>query len=188
MINYRKYYLPIFIVVLVIAYYIAWQFDYYSSKEAITALIDVTLTTIALVIAILEILMVRSISDESRIAVTSALNRITEIFSIADIAKGIRMAYDIQKYIQGDEFFVAHIRMQDLKSIIIPLKNDKKFQDIEFSSKLSEALLTLSVDINNLNLLLNGSKPKQIDKVKMNLNLENLVTILTEYDNYIKTL
>jgi len=188
MIDFRRYYLWISVVILLVASIIAFSLKFYESKEAITALIDVTLTSIALIIAILEILMVRTIAENSQIAVQGALNRISEIFSVADISKGIKLAYDIQKYLRSNDYASAHIRLQDLKSIVIPLKNDKRFETLPLSKELPNFLSTLSIDINNLDVVLSGTKTKSIDTIKINGNLENLVSVLLEYENQIKSL
>ena len=184
MINYRRHYWWISLAIVVVSVVVAWIANY-NSKETITALVDVTLTTIALLVAILEIAMVRSISEESRTAVHHAVNRLNEIFSVADITHGIRLSYDIQKYLQSGNNIAAHIRLQDLKQIVIPLKNDKRFHGLESSKKLNDSVASLAIDINNLNSNIITSK-KGLDVVKINENLENLVTILIEYDNHIK--
>ncbi len=186
MIDFRKYYWLLCTCSTIIGTTIAWIFKFYEDKGALTALVDVTLTFIALTIAILEILELRNIAESSRLAVEGALGRITELFSVADITKGIKTAYDIQKYLRSNEFHIAHIRMQDLKSIVIPLKNDKRFEALDLSKQLPDILFTLSVDIKNVESTISGLKNKSMDITKMNGNLENLVSVLIEYENYIK--
>jgi hypothetical protein len=187
MINYRKYYWLYSLIQIVIAIVIAWQFHFYNNAGELMGLIGIVLTTIALLIAILEIAMLRNITEAAQFAVNLALGRITEIMSVSDISKGIKTAYDIQKYLRSSEYVMAHIRMQDLKFIAIPLKNDKRFHALDASIKLPDILSKLSIDINNLDSVITGTKNKSIDIIKMNGNLEDLVSTLIEYENFIKT-
>lgn len=188
MTNYRKYYTVISIATIIIASFIAWHFKFYEDKGEMTALIDVSLTSIALIIAILEILMVRSITESSNKAVSVALGRIAEIVSVSDISRGIKTAYEIQKYLRSEQSVIAHIRMQDLKFIIIPLKSDQRFSCLDASKRLPNVVSTLTIDINNLESILNREKNKVINVSKINSNLEELVSILIEYENLIKSI
>jgi hypothetical protein len=185
--NYRPYYRWISLIILAVGIIIAWTLNFYKNEGELVALIDVTLTSIALIIAILEILMVRNITESSNEAVKIALVRISEIFSISDISKGIKIAYDIQKYLRSTSYIIAHLRMQDLKSIVIPLKNDNRFKDLEVAKKLPDMFSTLSIDINNIDLFVNEKKKQTLDISKINSNLEELVSILLEFENHIKT-
>lgn len=185
--NYRKSYKWIALIIGVIGFTIGYFLKFYEHKGDLTALIDVTLTSIALIIAILEILELRTISEASSIAVKQALLRIKEIVSVSGIANGIRIAQDIQKYLIEGNLNVAHLRMKDLKFIIIPFKNDERFRALQITKELPRYIATLGVDINILQSELSGKKSDNLDTNKISNNLEEIVTLLIEYDTLIKS-
>lgn len=77
------------------------------------------------------------------------------------------------------------MRMKDLKSILIQVKYNDDLLEYTNNGLYNQNITDLGSDINNLHDLITGIK-KGVNFSRLNQNLENLATTLTEFENKLK--
>lgn len=138
-----------------------------------------------LVIAYLQIQSIKQTSQQTKEAVDKSLFRINQVLSISDISRANKVIQEIQSSILGNKHELALIRMKDLKQILIQVKYNRDLDEFTTDTNYNQNIIDLSIDISNINdLLLLGKQGINFSKV--NQNLENLATLLSEFENALK--
>ncbi|MGI4021989.1 MAG: hypothetical protein ACRYFA_10820 [Janthinobacterium lividum] len=136
-------------------------------------------------LAYLQIQSIKETSEETKKAVESSLLRINKVLSISEISKASKVIQEIQTSILNDKSELALIRMKDLKQILIQVKFNGDLVEYTSHESYNQHITDLSIDINNINDLLLGKK-LGVNFSKINQNLENLITVLIEFENKLK--
>jgi hypothetical protein len=140
---------------------------------------------VGILIAYLQILSVKRITESTNLAIDTTLNELMKSFSISDLSKAIKLIQEIQSLIRAEKQESALLRMQDLKSILIQIKHIK-ILDGKYESEDYKSLNTnLNIDISNINLFLIKQKTG-ISFPKICENLELITTFFTELENNLK--
>lgn len=132
-----------------------------------------------------QILSLKKSSEETKLAVIESLNRIDQILSVSELSKANKIIQEIQTSNSNSKHEISLLRMRDLKNILIQIKYNKDLNDYTETGLYNQNITDLSIDINNLNDLIIGKK-KGINSSKLNSNLEDLATTLSEFENKLK--
>ncbi|CCG53697.1 Probable transmembrane protein of unknown function [Flavobacterium indicum GPTSA100-9 = DSM 17447] len=136
-------------------------------------------------IAYIQIISLKLTNEQTKIAVENSLNKINQLLSISELSKAIKIIQEIQTSNINGKHEVALIRMKDLKSILIQIKYNSELNIYTETNIYNQNITDISIDINNLNDFLIGRK-KGLNFSKLNSNLEELSTTITEFENKLK--
>lgn len=136
-------------------------------------------------IAYIQIISLKLTNEQTKIAVENSLNKINQMLSVSELSKAIKIIQEIQTSNINGKHEVSLVRMKDLKSILIQIKYNSELNIYTETSIYNQNITDISIDINNLNDLLIGKK-KGLNFSKLNSNLEELSTTITEFENKLK--
>lgn len=136
-------------------------------------------------IAYIQIISLKLTNEKTKTAVENSLNKINQMLSVSELSKAIKIIQEIQTSNINGKHEVSLIRMKDLKSILIQIKYNSELNIYTETSIYNQNITDISIDINNLNDLLIGKK-KGLNFSKLNSNLEELSTTITEFENKLK--
>ncbi|MGI0010381.1 MAG: hypothetical protein ACREAE_03165 [Nitrosopumilaceae archaeon] len=105
--------------------------------------------------------------------------------SIADISKAGKLAREIQAYVRDEKHESAYLRLTDLKSSLLQFQASVSFKDNVQLKRYNKLVEQIHIDIVNLSDLLRGM-PKDIDFSEVDNHLEQLVTVLSQFENTLK--
>jgi hypothetical protein len=135
-------------------------------------------------IAYEQIKSTKATTEQTNRAVVNSLSRIIQLFSVADLSRAIKIIHEIQNFILSEKYELALLRMKDLKATLIQVKYNKELLSLTNIEIYNKAITDLSIDTNNINDLLLGKKKVNFSKVNENLN--QIETILGEFENKLK--
>jgi hypothetical protein len=138
-----------------------------------------------LAIAYLQIQSINQTSRQTKIAVEKSLLRITQVLSVSDLSRANKTIQEIQSFIIQEKYEIALMRMKDLKGILIQVKYNEELVEYTSDYVYNQNVTDLGNDINNLHDLIVGTK-KGLNFSRLNQNLENIATTLTEFENKLK--
>ena len=138
-----------------------------------------------LVIAYIQIHSINKTSKYTKFAVEKSLLRINQVLSVSELSKANKVIQEIQYYLIQQKHEIALLRMKDLKSILIQVKYNNDLTEYANDRVYNRNITDIGSDISNLNDLIIGVK-KELNFSRLNQNLENLATILTEFENKLK--
>ena len=136
-------------------------------------------------IAYIQILSLKTTAEQTKNAVENSLNRINQILSVSDLSKANKIIQEIQTSNMNGKHELSLLRMRDLKYILIQVKSSAELNVYTETGTYNQNITDLSIDINNLNDLVLGKK-KGVNFSKLNSNLEDLATTLSEFENKLK--
>lgn len=136
-------------------------------------------------IAYIQIISLKITNEKTKLAVENSLNKINQMLSVSELSKAIKIIQEIQTSNINGKHEVSLIRMKDLKSILIQIKYNSELNIYTETGVYNQNITDISIDINNLNDLLIGKK-KGLNFSKLNSNLEELSTTITEFENKLK--
>ena len=143
------------------------------------------LSFFGIVFAFLQLESLKEINTNTNTEVKNSINRINDILSISELSKGIKVIQEIQTSIHNKKYELSLIRMKDLKYILIQTKHNSKLIELTKKDEYEDSIINLSIDINNVSDSL--LKPnKAINYSKVNSNLEDLSTKISELENKLK--
>lgn len=186
MISYRKYYLWISILILILGTLLAFWLGFFDKhKEGeLVALIDVILTSIALVIAILEIIVIKNVTDEINKSVEETKAKFASILSLSDISRSTKTIEEIQSYLGNDKVEMAYLRLKDLRKVIIESQIRTLFNLLDDQKKIDICCAKVYSDIDDLHSKIYHGKT--IDTNAVSKNLEKLSLTFTTLEEIIK--
>jgi len=144
------------------------------------------LSLYGLYLAYVQILDIKRINEGINIAVTDSLNRINQVLSVSELSKANKIIQEIQTSNLNDKYELSLLRMKDLKYILIQIKSNVELNIYTATDVYNKNITDLTIDIHNLNYLVLGKKKNGVNSTKLNSNLEELSTILTEFENKLK--
>jgi len=133
-----------------------------------------------LLIAIVQILGVKRVADATHTAVKETKEQLISRISLADVAKASRIVEQIQTQLVNKKFELAHLRLQDLRAMLMQFRAGHSFKD--GTSKPYDELLK-SVGIHSENLYGAIYKNKTIDIRVINHTLQGVIEILVAAEN-----
>lgn len=140
---------------------------------------------VGLWLAYSQIKNLSSRSQEIQSAVEESFQRVNQILSVSDLSKAYKIIHETQQYLQTEKYELALLRMKDLKGILIQFKFNKELMMYTDDKIYNTNITDLGSDLNNLTEMLYGKK-SGLNFSKMNQNLENLATTITEFENKLK--
>jgi len=138
---------------------------------------------IGLFITYIQVISLKQATEKTKLEIDNTLNRVNQIISISELSKGSKIIHEIQSANRSSNYELSLIRMQDLKAILIQVKNQQN-EDL-IKDKFKTAIKNLGIDIGAYDALLTKQKTG-IDITKVNSNLEKLSTTLIEFENKLK--
>lgn len=136
-------------------------------------------------LAYAQILSLKVSNQKTQVAVTKSLDRINQILSVSELSKAVKIIQEIQSSNLNNKHELSLIRMKDLKHILIQIKYNSDLNTYTETNIYNKNITDLSIDINNIHDLIIGKK-KNINFSKLNSNLEELSTTLSEFENKLK--
>lgn len=138
-----------------------------------------------LAVAYIQIQNIKKTSQQTKLAVEKSLLRINQVLSVSELSKANKTIQEIQSFLLHQKHEIALMRMKDLKSILIQVKYNEDLSEYTNNGLYNQNITDLGSDLNNLHDLIIGNK-KGVNFSKLNQNLENLATTLTEFENKLK--
>ena len=189
MIKLSKYKIWITVIFIIGTLIISTIFSLLSDKEQTIinafTLFGTFFSLFALVIAYIQIQSINKTSTLTKLAVEKSLLRINQILSVSELSKANKVIQEIQSYLIQQKYEIALLRMKDLKSILIQVKYNNDLTEYTNNRVYNQNITDIGSDISNLNDLIIGKK-KGMNFSRLNQNLENLATVLTEFENKLK--
>jgi DNA-binding protein len=138
-----------------------------------------------LAIAIVQLSSLKEISQETKRAVQETQDKLVQNISIADVSKAIKMIEQIQMHVGLKRYESAHLRLQDLKSLLIQFKQNSQFSKIAVESNYDDLYSDLIIHTLNIYdlVFLAG---KELNSSVLNKTLENIGAILVSFENQLK--
>ncbi len=143
---------------------------------------------LGLLIAYIQIRSIKKTSEATKTAVNESLLEMSRVLSVSDITKSVRTIREIQSFFPQHKYEIALMRMKDLKSLVIQFKYNEELTENTQKNNYKQRIRNLGLDINNLHeLICKNIEPESVNIPKINQNLENFATTLTEFENILKT-
>ena len=143
--------------------------------ETISAVGSVA-SVIALIIAIVQIIAVKKTAVATQQAVEQTKNQLLLNTSISDLSKAIKLTEQIQTYLGSTKFEIAHLKLQELRILLVQFKGSALFVNqtdpVRYSSLLKE------IGIHIINLYNAVFRAKVIQIASVNKTLENVIETL----------
>lgn len=136
-------------------------------------------------LAYMQILSLKISNDATKIAVDKSLNRINQVLSVSELSKANKIIQEIQSSNINNKHELSLLRMKDLKHILIQIKFNTELNIYTETNTYNKNITDLSIDISNLNDFILGTK-RGVNFSKLNSNLEELSTTLSEFENKLK--
>lgn len=144
------------------------------------------LSLFGLGVAYIQILDIKNINEGIQLAVSDSLKRINQVLSVSELSKANKIIQEIQTSNLNQKYEISLLRMKDLKHILIQIKSNAELNIYTETDVYNNNITDLNIDINNLNFLVLGKKKNGVNSTKLNSNLEELSTILSEFENKLK--
>lgn len=178
------------IIIFIIGTVIMGIIFYYlpnSDKSIVNAftLFGTFFSLFGLAVAYIQIQSINRTSKLTKLAIDKSLVRINQVLSVSELSKANKIIQEIQSFIIHQKHEIALMRMKDLKSILIQVKYNGDLSEYTNNGIYNKNITDLGSDINNLHDLIIGNK-KGVNFSRLNQNLENLATTLTEFENKLK--
>lgn len=138
-----------------------------------------------ILLAYIQIQNLNETSKQTKFAVDKSLVRINQILSVSELSRANKIVQEIQTSIIHSKHEISLLRMKDLKQILIQIKYNIELNIYTNTKTYNQNITDISIDINNINDFILGNK-KNVNFSKVSSNLENLATILSEFENKLK--
>ncbi len=175
----------ILIGILITAILIVNLDTYEQSFINIVSIIGSVASVFGLIVAIIQIASIKKISEITSQAVQETKAKLVDKLSIADISKAEKLAREIQMFLRDEKYESAYLRLTDLKSSLLQFQASVSIKDYLQPKKYNKLVEQIQIDIVNLSDLLRGV-PKDVDFSQVNNHLEQLVTVLSQFENAVK--
>jgi len=138
-----------------------------------------------LVVAYIQISSVKRIAKLTEEKVQETKEKMNLILSVSDISKAIKVAEEAQIFLKHESYQSAFLRLKDLKSVIIQASMIPTLNQFSSTDDYLGLKSKLFDDINNLSDFISGHK-KKINFSIINSDLEQISSILIEFENHLK--
>ncbi len=146
----------------------------------ILAAVGSVASVFGLLIAIVQILAVKRVTDATHSAVKETKEQLISRISLADVAKASSIVEQIQMQLMNRKFELAHLRLQDLRSLLMQFRAGHLSND-RVNEHYDELLK--NVGIHSENLFGAIYKKKTIDITVINHTLQGVIDILVAAEN-----
>lgn len=184
--NIKNYTILLFVIGLLIMILIYYNLQT-NDKNIINfiTLFGTYLSVFGLILAFLQLESIKQINEKTQSEVQISLQRVNDVLAISEISKSIKIIQEIQSYLHSQKSELSLIRMKDLKQILIQVKHNNNLIEFTNHSDYEKSIVDLSIDINNISDSL--FKPNRaVNYSKINSNLEELSTTLSNFENKLK--
>lgn len=138
-----------------------------------------------LVIAIIQLYGLRQITEATKRAVSDTRAQLILQISISDITRARKTIEQIQHHAKHNENSLTHLRLQDLRTILLQFSSDKRFVSLVDKHSYADLLSDIGIHTRNIyNTMIDKSKP--IDVTVINQTLEDCSTLLTTLETQLK--
>jgi hypothetical protein len=151
-----------------------------SLSEIISAVGSVA-SVVALIIAIAQIIAVKKTGLATQQAVEQTKNQLLLNISISDLSKAIKLTEQIQTYLGSTKFEIAHLKLQELRILLVHFKGSALFVNQTDLVQYTELLREIGIHIVNLYNAVFRAKLIQIGSV--NKTLENVIETLVAVEH-----
>lgn len=138
-----------------------------------------------ILLAYIQIQNLNQMSKQTKDAVDKSLVRINQVLSVSELSRANKIVQEIQTSIIHSKYEISLLRMKDLKQILIQIKYNVELNSYTNTKTYNQNITDISIDINNINDFILGNK-KNVNFSKVSSNLENLATILSDFENKLK--
>lgn len=142
---------------------------------------------IGLAIAYVNIVSLKQSSIELSKKIDGSIKKVNQLNSISEISKAIKTNQEIQIFIRNGKIESAHLRLLDLKIMLLHFNSDEYLNELTSHNTYVELVVNFGIDLNSINDLFINPKRK-VDFGKITNNLEELSTYLTQFETRIKTI
>jgi len=151
----------------------------------IFSILGVCATLLALVLTFIQFLSLIEIALKTNEEIQKATGQIKKVLAISDISKTSKIILEIKRFVQENKFESAELRMQNLKTILIQIKNDLEIKEIIDEGGYKESYSNFIIDLNNIDSYL-VDNTNEVDSNIIVYNLEALSMIIIEIEQYLK--
>ena len=151
----------------------------------VTALVGSIASAFGLLIAVLQILSLKKITEATQEAVQETKDKLRRVISLSDVSRAIKLIEEIQNYASEEKYQLARLRLQDLRSLLLQFSGNADFGEIVEPELYERFLEDVNLSVVNLYDIMVGRK-KRFDHSKLNQTLEKIVTILIQLENKLK--
>jgi hypothetical protein len=143
------------------------------------------LSLFGIIFAFLQLESLKQINKNTQTQVNLSIEKINDILSISELSKSIKVIQEIQNYLHNQKSELSLVRLKDLKQILIQIKHNNNLTEFTNQEDYEKFIVNLSIDINNISdSILKPSRSVNFSKI--NSNLEELSTRLSEFENKLK--
>jgi len=139
---------------------------------------------IGLIITLFQFLTLSQIAKETKDELEATKEGIKKFFTITEIAKSIKVIHEISTSLIGKEYKASELRMQDLKPVLIQIKNFDGFDETQ-KQDFAIAFQDFNIDLSNIHSHLVDNSI-QIDNSKVISHLEKISLVLIELEQTLK--
>ncbi len=150
----------------------------------IVSIVGTYASVFGLIIAFIQILSIKRISEATKNEVLQTQKRLSQIISVSELSKANKIIQEIQHFISTDKHELGLLRMKDLKEIIIHYKCSSDLYGLTKTAEYNEIIQKISDDLSNLSDF--AMRNKKANFSIMNQNLEDISTIILNYESKIK--
>jgi hypothetical protein len=147
--------------------------------------VGATASMFGLVVAILQIIRVRTASEAAKQAAEDARSQMYNFISVSDVSRATGLLNEVQRLLRDKKFEAAEIRLTDLKKSLIQFRSHDKMIEMDDYDKYVNICREINVEIINLNKKIIDSA-KSYDSMKLIEKLETVDRIISEFENKIK--
>ena len=141
-----------------------------------------------MVIALHQIKAIKTITQETQNALNETRSQLLSNFSVSDLSKACQVIQEIQDFVRKDRFEVAHLRTQDLKTLLVEFLYTENHSEQTKDTKLLLFIQQLEATLGEFDKILNKTSPKKdFEKEISNQQLEIGHTLLKGLETQLKT-
>lgn len=180
-------------IILILVLFIATLFFvhiFYIDKISDTFFKEISLagtlaSSIGLILVLIQISKLKTVAEGSELASKQTKDQLLSFLSAIDIGKATKIIHETKIYNRNNKYELSIVRMQELKEILILIKNHpryKDFIDIKYYNKL---ISNTSIDINSMEKS-NINHSDNTDPVFLNKNLDIILTSLNDLQSKVR--
>ena len=181
--KWRKYIL-IFLIGLVILLGFWFIVNPNEKTNNFIKLLGTYLEIYSLIVMFLEILEVKTITEQIDSSIQQTKSKFDSILSLTDISKSTKTIDEIQSYLGNNQVQMAYLRLKDLRKVMIQSEFRELFDLLKDPETIQICYAKVNSDIDDLNSSIyhNGN----IDRDAVSKNLEKLSSAFTTLEEIIK--
>lgn len=153
----------------------------------IISIIGTLASLVGLGITYVQVKEIKSISEANKLAINETKKEINFVLSLSESVLISNRIRETQGYLRDNKLDLALLRMQDLKNHLVHFKGIKKINKIisyeMFISLISDITIDISSLSDSLSIIIEN---KNVDFQRININLENMLGIILEFEQQAK--